>query len=346
MQKKLALVAAVAGVLAAPVASADVSIYGLLDVGVQRVDPGSGYTGSEIHVGDFMGAGGSRLGFSANEDLGGGLRALATMEMGWNTDTGVLDNTADQVFQRQVFAGLAGGFGQVTVGRQYRETFLAGAAGSYNYTGSGVGVFFLNTNTGVRQNNLIKYTSPKIGGGLNVVFSYAPGEGTTAATEDDDKFQELALKWSGGPLSVAAAFGTATPTTNNDVDIMVLGGQFAVSPALSVYALYSSTEHDSSANAANRTAMSLGAKFRVGDGDIVGTFGQSEDDRAGAASADSTLIGIGYYHWLSKTTNLFVTYGDVSNDSGAQLGAPRQVVGTLAAGDDPSVLAVGWVHRF
>src|SRR5690554_4450474 len=151
MQKKV-LAAALGGLLISPAAFADVSVYGLVDVGVQFADPGGDYQGSETFVTDVAGTGGSRLGFRANEDLGGGLRALAVFELGWFIDTGSLDNGNNQLFQRQTFAGLGGDWGQVTVGRQYREVFLTGGVGSYNYTGSGTGVFFLHSDTGVRQN--------------------------------------------------------------------------------------------------------------------------------------------------------------------------------------------------
>lgn len=336
MQKKLVLAAAVAGSLAAaPAAFAEVSLYGLVDIGIQSVDPGAGYNGEDLIVSDNMGTGGSRLGFRANEDLGGGLRALAVMEMGWNTDSGEQDHPT-KTFQRQVFAGLAGGFGTLTIGRQYREIFLAGTAGSYNYTGSGVGVFWLNTATGVRQDNLIKYTSPSLGGGLNLVVSYDP-EGASTAVDDDD-YSEVAVKWRSGPMALSAAVGSSS-TSGVDSDTTIVGGQYTFGPT-TVYALYSATE----TGPTEVTAISLTGKYNIGSGDIVASFGTREVDPG--TQTDSTLIGLGYYHRLSKTTNLYFTYATMDNDSGAQLGVPRQTVATTAAGEDPSAISVGWVQQF
>lgn len=348
MQKKL-LAAAVGAMLIAPAANADVDLYGLLDIGVQLADPGGDYNGSGTFVADTMGAGGSRLGFRASEDLGGGLQALATMELGFFTDTGQLDNFSDteanKLFQRQVWAGLAGGFGRVTAGRQYRETFLTGTVGSYNYTGSGAGVFFLNTATGVRQDNMIKYTSPAIGPGLTLVASYAPGEGTTAdgSDENDDAFQEVALKWGAGPLALAAAFGTSTVEAGGvetDIDTTIVGANYKLGPT-KLYALYSATDVDGP----EITAMSLGVTQRVGNTDFSLAFGNRENETVGANDNESTLIGVRVDHWLSKATNLFVTYGTMDNDANAAVAAPRQQNGATA-GESANAISAGAVVRF
>lgn len=344
MQKKLVLVAAVAGALAAPAAMADVHMSGLVDVGLQSADPGSGYSGSKQFVGDNMGAGGSRLNFTATEDLGGGMKAIGVAELGWNIDSGNQDSTT-KTFQRQTWAALAGGFGTIAAGRQYREIFLAGARSSYNYTASGIGVFWLNTGTGVRQDNMIKYTSPTIGGGLKVAAAYAPGEGTDAGglDKDNDKFQEFSASWRSGPLSLNAAAGTSTAMAagvSTDTKTTIVGGSYSFGMA-TVYALYSQTKVDGGNEA---KATSVTGKYRVGNGDIVLAIGNKTNSPG--SEIDSSLLGLGYFHWLSKTTNLFFTYGAISNDANTALNAPRQIPGTVANGEDPTVIAVGWVQRF
>lgn len=342
MQKKLALAAAVAGVLAAPAAFAEATVYGHLDVGVQRVDPGAGYAGSKLFVNDQQGSGGSFLGVRATDDIGGGMKGLGVIEIGFFTDTGIFDNTVSatdtlQLAQRQVFLGLQGGFGTLTAGRQYREAFLVGNAAAYNYTAAAVGVFFLNSFTGVRQDNIIKYASPSLGG-LTLVASFAPGEGTTAATKDN-KYTEFGAKWSAGPLSLGAVMGKST-ATSVDTDILIAGGQYSFGPT-TVYAIFAAGENDP--KTVDESAISLGVKQTVGNGDVVLQAGQRKNDAA--TDGDSTLIGVGYYHRLSKMTTAYVAYGMLDNDSGAQLSAPRQAVATTAAGEDPSTLSFG-IRRF
>lgn len=360
MQKKI-LAAAVGAMLIAPAANAEVALYGIADVGLSLVDPGANYQGNDLFFGpNGMGTGGSRLGFRVSEDLGGGLQALAVMEVGFQIDSGEFDSglvdldadavpDSQKVFQRQVFAGLGGGFGRVTVGRQYAEVFLVNTVGTYNSTGAGVGMWWLNRNTGVRYDNLIKYTSPAIGPGLTFAASYAPGEGTSAATENNGEFTEVAVKWGAGPLALAAAIGTSTANstgTEVDTDITIVGANYELGPALTLYALYSSTENESAASAVNRTATSAGVKYTVGSNDFGFFYGVSADDRAGATDADSSLIGVRWDRWLSKKTNLFVAYNTLDNDTNAQQIVPRQAVGTTAAGEDPNQLSAGMVFRF
>lgn len=341
MQKKLMLASAIAGVLAAPTAFADAALYGHLDIGVQRVDPGSGYQGSKIFLNDQQGSGGSYLGVKATDDIGGGLKGLVVAEIGFFTDTGTFDNTSNQLFQRQVYAGLQGDWGTLTAGRQYRELFLIGNAAAYNYTAAALGVLFLNANTGVRQDNHIKYMSPSFGG-VTLGLGYSPGEGTTS-TAKDDKFTEFSAKWSAGPLSVGAAMGTAT-ASSVDTKTTIVGGQYSFGPT-TLYALYSKSENDVSTATSNRTAISLGGKYTIGNGDVVLQIGQSTDDRSGVSDADSKLLGVAYYHRLSKMTTVYTAYGTMSNDTNATLSLPRQAVATTAAGEDPNTLSFG-IRRF
>jgi predicted porin len=68
-------------------------------------------------------ASGSRLGFRGTEDLGDGLAAFYVLEMGINADTGVLGQ-GGLGFGRQSMVGLQGGFGSVSLGRQYTPVAL------------------------------------------------------------------------------------------------------------------------------------------------------------------------------------------------------------------------------
>jgi predicted porin len=76
--------------VAAPAAIAqNVQIYGVLDAGVSRVTGMRGGTQNSLVSGIMDG---SRLGFKGSEDLGGGYRALFTMEHRLEVDTGGLSN--------------------------------------------------------------------------------------------------------------------------------------------------------------------------------------------------------------------------------------------------------------
>ena len=153
MQKKL-IALAVAGLLSGGAfAQSNVTIYGLVDMGIETGNSGFG-TQTRFQSGQSYG---NRLGFKGQEDLGGGNAFIFTLESGFALDNGQATNhgsltggastnnppivntqanvvnTAAQtggnfLFGRQAFAGLKGNWGQFTFGRQYEPVFLISAA--------------------------------------------------------------------------------------------------------------------------------------------------------------------------------------------------------------------------
>jgi len=98
-------------------AQSTVQVYGIVDVYAQYLDGAS-------HLGRVQSGGkeGSRLGFRGNEDLGGGMNAFFTLEMGLNADDGTLGQSG-LAFGRQAFVGLSDAWGEVSLGRQYGSLY-------------------------------------------------------------------------------------------------------------------------------------------------------------------------------------------------------------------------------
>jgi predicted porin len=88
MKRMLALTA-LAAASSAAFAQSSVTVYGILDAGVSQVTGLRGGTRTFLVSGIMDG---SRLGFRGNEDLGGGYRALFTMEHRMEVDTGGTNN--------------------------------------------------------------------------------------------------------------------------------------------------------------------------------------------------------------------------------------------------------------
>lgn len=191
-------------------AQSSVTLYGLLDVGVdyasnQRASTGgSGGRSLSLQSGNVNA---SRWGLRGSEDLGGGLSAIFTLENGFNIGSGQSSNGNDE-FGRQAFVGLRSArFGQVTLGRQYDSvaTFVAplSAAGSFggnlashpfdsdNMAGSmrmnnsvmlrsadfhgfefGGGYAFSNTASGFRENNAFTFGGKYAYGGLSLAAAF------------------------------------------------------------------------------------------------------------------------------------------------------------------------------
>jgi predicted porin len=124
MEMQTRIVAGLGLALAAGAACAqsNVTIYGVVDAAVEHVTDVGTTGGGLTRMPNLTGSHPSRLGFRGNEDLGGGLRALFTLEMGFAPDSGVM-NQGGRAFGRQSFVGLAGPWGSVTLGRQYTMLF-------------------------------------------------------------------------------------------------------------------------------------------------------------------------------------------------------------------------------
>lgn len=106
--KKILALSLLATAAAASFAQNSVTIYGIVDLGATKVSGLKGGSISQLNSGIMDG---SRLGLRANEDLGGGYRALFTLESRLEADTGLLSNrppSGSQVADRFIQANLMG----------------------------------------------------------------------------------------------------------------------------------------------------------------------------------------------------------------------------------------------
>jgi len=134
MKKSLFALAAVGALASTAQAQSSVTVYGIVDAGYvglnARVAPGGSTVVAKNQQSGF-GDGAestSRLGFKGNEDLGGGLSAFFTVELGLNLDTSQVINTGTTQ-NRQSFVGLKkAGLGNFAFGTQYTVAYNAQSA--------------------------------------------------------------------------------------------------------------------------------------------------------------------------------------------------------------------------
>ena len=105
MRRITAPLAAIALLATTAQAQTNVTIYGVVDAALTWVDAG-GKASSQKRMDSAVGPG-SRLGFRGNEDLGGGLKAMFTLEMGLDPSSGSFQQ-GGLPFGRQIFVGLGG----------------------------------------------------------------------------------------------------------------------------------------------------------------------------------------------------------------------------------------------
>ncbi|WP_296947386.1 porin [uncultured Massilia sp.] len=121
----LAMLAILSAVTAPAVrAQTQVQVYGLIDAAFEHLNNtapnGAGVTRMPgLSGGQFP----SRIGFRGTEELGGGLKAVFTLENGFQPDTGGL-NQGGRLFGRQAWVGLAGDWGLVSLGRTYSMLYF------------------------------------------------------------------------------------------------------------------------------------------------------------------------------------------------------------------------------
>ena len=102
-----------------------VQLYGIVDTGVEYVNNIGAAGGSVARMPSLSGGQlPSRWGMRGSEDLGGGLRAVFTLEAGFAVDSGV-SLQGGRAFGRQSFVGLSGDWGTLTFGRHWTMTFYS-----------------------------------------------------------------------------------------------------------------------------------------------------------------------------------------------------------------------------
>ncbi|MES2257957.1 MAG: porin [Pseudomonadota bacterium] len=124
MKRKLLpalILASLAGAASAQTGS-QISIYGLVDSGVEYVNNVNAAGDSVVRVPSLTGSFPSRIGFRGAEDLGNGSSAIFQLESGFGLDTGV-SGQGGRLFGRQSWVGLKGSYGSLTIGRQYNMSF-------------------------------------------------------------------------------------------------------------------------------------------------------------------------------------------------------------------------------
>ncbi|WP_245763580.1 porin [Paraburkholderia diazotrophica] len=220
--------------------SNSVTMYGLLDYGV-NYQSNSG--GGRVFAGSSGIMQGSRWGFKGSEDLGGGLAAIFQLENGLDLGKG----TALQgglLFGRQAYVGLdSTRYGTATFGRQYDSlvSFVESRINSSVY-GGGTTAHpgdLDNLNNSKRVNNSLKYTSP-VFNGLQVGAVY--GVGGQAGDFTRNQIWSVGASYDYKSLSLAAAYAnarnpnqsyfTSTPTNVNGATVNNMSG----SPVYSGYA--------------------------------------------------------------------------------------------------------------
>ena len=225
--KKSLIALAVLAASGAAVAQSSVTLYGIADAFVGSSETQVRGIGQRQTNVSTSGVNGSRWGLKGSEDLGGGMKAIFTLESGFSLDTGASAQNGT-LFSRQAYVGLQSGFGTVSLGRQYSAYDNLQGATNHNYdafTFSARGAVSANgvkdyTN---RIDNSIAYASPSFSGFSGaVVYGFGENKNATTATPanfgDARDSASVHIKYANGPILVGYAY------QQDELNVATLGG--------------------------------------------------------------------------------------------------------------------------
>jgi predicted porin len=198
-----------------------VTIYGIISEGIAAVSNAGGHSQVEMFSSALQS---TRWGFRIVEDLGGGNRAIAVLENGFDLNSGKLQN-GGRLFGRQSFVGLGNdSLGALTFGRQYDMFYdfmdLYELPVGANNIGAHIGD---NDNAfgTFRYNNSVKYVSPTIAG---LQFEMLYGMSNAAGNFHDNSAFSAGMGYRHGSLTLTAAYlelhrpGTAVNSSGTVTD--------------------------------------------------------------------------------------------------------------------------------
>jgi len=313
MKKSIIASAALLCLAGAAQAQSSVVLYGLIDLAVDNYKPGNAVGGTNVwklNDGVVNGLNGSRWGVRVNEDLGGGLKAVAVLEGGLSADTGALGQ-GGLAFGRQVYVGLSSSVaGEVRLGRQYiledSTMGLSNPFGNAAVNNQGTGVtnmgkalpFWLNA---PRANNVIQYQTPVMGG-FYAAVQLAPGEGTA------DRFHGLKFGYGGGPVNAALSYEwtKSRSTGDNTNKSLTVGANYNFGPVKLLGGIQRNSELTTTAGNGAFTGATLAVTSAAGTftADKINGYTVGVEIPVGAMTYGVNYSGVKYEGVSGKSATL------------------------------------------
>lgn len=341
MLRKLVLAALTASVPFVAAAQSNVTVYGLVDIGVASEDVGAPGTRKTALVSGTQGQ--SRLGFRGTEDLGGGLKALFNIETGYKLDTGEMASTT-AFFARRAVTGFEGSFGSVLLGREY--TPIAQVAGAtdpmgHGFYGTDLNAFEETIRDRIprRASNTVNYKTPSFGG-LSGRLVYGFGEQTAAPKQN---LVGLSVEYARDAIYLGAGYHEIERVVAGSDKQYIVGASYKIG-AIQVKANYLASDPTGPNNKFEQA--NIGVSTGLGNGRLFTSVQQNKDETGAKANG----LAATYSYNLSTRTNVYASYANLRNNSLGRFGlysATAKLTPTATQlGSDPSAFAIGMQHRF
>lgn len=352
-RKAVALAALGCVVSGGAMAQSSVTLYGLVDSGVEYVSNASANGNSQVKM-TSGGKNTSRWGLRGAEDLGGGLKAIFTLESGIQVDSGKLD-TDNTLFDRRAWVGLdSKKYGAIRLGRDFTTTYdfmlpfdPMGYAPNYSWATSSTATGGRKDGMFSRSANIVRYDGTfgpvKVGGTMS--FGEVPGSFKSSSKYD------LGLGYNAGNFAAAVTWDRQNGAGNSilpaDVTDYVqgihAGASYDFGP-LSVYAGYRNYKRTfTSAPGKQMSDMYwLGAAY-----DFTPAFtlygAVYKQNIKGDSNADPIMFSLRAQYNLSKRTMAYLSAAYAKARNGQDVSVSRDFIGY---GNNQVGVTAGLQHRF
>jgi predicted porin len=358
MKKSLIALAALSTIAGSVAAQSSVTIYGRINPGVGALElKDAAGKRTETNGYQVNGWTSSRLGVNISEDLGAGQKAVGVWE------TNIATEGASTGTVRQAFAGLQGGFGQVTIGNQYTPEYtqgitVAGTVNSYGFGGAALSqtATVKKTNTSVHRlgtvdsGNVIAYVAPKMGNvTLSGFYGKSASEVTNASgaaleTDTNSTIYGLAANLKAGALDATLSYSQSKAdnlavtgdyiTTTFTSNTVAASTDIDRTTSCTASATVACTTITAAVDAANtkQKNWTANATYTLGDAKLFAYYADRE--MTGTTALDYAAYNLGVQYTIGK----FTPFAQMSN------GKMKNAAGTTI--NDLSSTQVGVTYAF
>ncbi len=338
---------ALAGAAVPAHAQSSVTIYGIVDNGVEHIthQPNGGHSVTRLTTG---GQAGSRWGLRGNEDLGGGYSGFFALESGVSMDAGTLQQ-GGRLFGRFAYVGIETPYGLISMGRHRNAIFDVAIPFDpmvYNL----YSLFGQDTQMGGRADNTIRYT--KEAGPLAVSMQYSFGYDSQISNGSEvPGHMKVGQEWGGNVQYTAGGFGamlayderhgTTIATRDNEERRTVLAATYEAGGVKGFVGVRNLRARVGTATSiADIYWAGLRYSFTPAFSLAAAVY---QNDQKGSGR-DATTLALSALYNFSKRTLVYLNAGHVKNRDGSAVGlaAPNGV----APGENQTGVIAGVMHRF
>ena len=349
------LVAAAAATLAtmpacaqgtAPTATSNITVYGLIDAVVRRATNVSAAGDAVTSMEDGL-ITGSRLGFRGIEDLGGGMRAVFTMESGFDPSTGVSlqatpvadfgqDAASPRFWGREVHVGLRGDWGGVTLGRQYTTAHQIAARFQPQGNPNNLALSVFSSHHIARQDNVLRVDTKL--GDVELLATRTFGE--QAGSSSANASWAVGAGYTKGDVYVGGYIQRMNNLEGTETrKIVGVGGNYKINPTVAVFLGY--MQRSSEVSPQENKVIAIGANVELTTTSTLSVEYFDDKQSGSAALEGSRKVGwVTANYRFSRRTDIYAAIDQNRvRDGYGKLG----FLGTLG---NQTGVSMGLRHRF